>query len=222
MLWARVVRGISSIRDRGDPRGREPLCGPCVGERVQERDQNGVFGEGRDLGIGGRLHLDDHVGSPQSRGGVGRHGSAGRSIELVREGGARTRTRLYDDLDHRLLHLADCIGDQGDPPFVRARLAEDGDLHEPAPWVLESESPTVGPGSARGQFYRDRGGERNVECRPDHSTVEPPPRSTIPHSFDNPGIMRLEGRISPEVATALKGMGHVTWKSSMPGAVAAR
>ena len=144
IVWARVMRGTSSIGERADAaRGQcldqlGPVERPQVGDDERARRQRG------DLVVVGRRDAQHDVGAGQGGGGVGDELGAGERVALVGEPGRVARAALEAHAQPVRGEARDLVGGERDPSLAVCPLAADGDEH--APGAAFSSAASVTPG----------------------------------------------------------------------------
>ena len=126
MLWARVIRGISSIDSIVTPAAAGLADAPAAAERIGEADDR-LSGAERRVRRG-RAHLQDdirgleHFGARHDRGAL-------RTIRVVSKAGGLARGLFDRDLQARLEQRSDRGGHQRDARLPRQCLLRHPDSH---------------------------------------------------------------------------------------------
>ncbi len=129
MLWARVMRGMASMRDGGDAAFGQAFREGRVAQRAQRPDQHGVGPQHLDLLVAGPADPQDEIGLPVQGRGIGDDGGTSLRVRRVGKVGARPGTGLDQDGVAGRDQLAGDGGRECGPRFAFGGLAGDGDVH---------------------------------------------------------------------------------------------
>ena len=136
MLWARVVRGISSTENEVTPVAAISCTVCTIAQRPQEADQRLALAQQRQIGLAGHVvgavteNLQHDVGRAKDLGALGH--DLGAFVDVVRIGiaGLDAGAGFDDDFQSRLFKVGDYCGHKRDAPLSRKDLAGNTDNHE--------------------------------------------------------------------------------------------
>ncbi len=135
MLWARVMRGISSMARKLTPRSASERAASSGGKRLAEPDerlprpeQRQVGGAG--LGVGARrAHLHHHIGRLEHLFAAVGDAHALVGVFGIRESGAQARSGFHQELGASLIENGECARDHGHPALARRYFGNYADSH---------------------------------------------------------------------------------------------
>ena len=136
MLWARVVRGMSSTAKRGDAGLGDLLHGFGGGERAQESDEKLAAAHQREIGGAGFVvgavaeDLNDDVALRENGGAVGENLRAFFLIRGVGISGGGAGAGFDGDFEAGFGQHGDDDGRQGDAALTGINFFGDSDDHE--------------------------------------------------------------------------------------------
>ena len=135
MLWARVVRGMSSTENEVTPACSDLLHDFAGAERPQESDERLAAAHQRKIGFAGDVvrsvaqHLRDDVGGAEYSGAVGNNLRAFFHVSCVRISCLLAGSGFDDDVDPGLGEVGDYDGNERNAAFSGIAFFGDSDDH---------------------------------------------------------------------------------------------